>query len=173
MKDQPPGVPEAMARLARARGKRFALHLSEDAREDAARAAALRPDFVVHCVKATRGDVRALADADVPIVLCPRSNARFGPLPDVATMREEGATLALGSDNAMLQSLDVLEDARFLVQRGLLPTEAALDAAIVGGARVARGRAEAPPPPRSWLRVGDAARFVVLPSHDALLQTKG
>lgn len=163
MKDVPAGVPEAMAAFSRKRGKRFAMHLSEDAREDVARAIALRPDFVVHCVQATRTDLDALSGADVPIVVCPRSNARFGALPDVRAMIEAGVTIALGSDNAMLQSLDVLDDARFLVERGI-PRDALLDAAIAGGARVAGGTSA----PESWLRAGDAARFVTLPAGDAL-----
>lgn len=162
MKDHPAGVPEAMAAFAHRQGKRFAMHLSEDAREDVDRALALAPEFVVHCVRAVRTDIRKLADADVPIVLCPRSNARFGPLPDVATMIAECATLALGSDNAMLQSLDVLDDARALVERGV-GVEAALDAAIAGGARVADGKA-----PVSWLRAGDPAAHVLLAATDIL-----
>ena len=89
---------------------------------------------------------------------------RFGPLPDVKAMLDAGITLGLGSDNAMLQSLDVLEDARFLVAKGV-PRDAMLDAAIAGGTRVATGKAR-----RSWLRKGDDARLVVLPPTDVLAQ---
>lgn len=150
-------VPERAAALARRAGKRFALHLSEADREDAARAVALGPAFVVHCVRATRDDLKLLADARVPIVVCPRSNARFGPLPDVRAMLDASVTLALGSDNAMLQMLDVLDDARLLAQRGA-PLDALMDALVVGGRVALDGRA-----PRSWLRKGDPADLVVLP----------
>lgn len=149
--------PERVAALARRLGKSFALHLSEDKREDAQRAISLSPAFVVHCVLATKADLRALASARVPIVACPRSNALFGPLPPVGEMLDEGVTLALGTDNAMMHPMNVLDEARFLFARGL-PREALLDALIVGGRVAAFGVA-----PKSFLRKGDDADFVVLP----------
>lgn len=150
-------MPERAAALARRLGKAFALHLSEDKREDAQRAISLSPAFVVHCVLATRQDLRALSGARVPIVVCPRSNALFGALPPVQEMLDEGVTLALGTDNAMMHPMNVLDDARFLFARGL-PREALLDALVVGGRLCAFGMA-----PSSFLRKGDEADFVVLP----------
>ncbi|HWH08150.1 MAG TPA: amidohydrolase family protein [Candidatus Thermoplasmatota archaeon] len=128
---------ERAAALCRRMGKRFALHFSEDKREDAGRALDLRPDFLVHAVRATEDDLRAIAAARVPVVLCPRSNLRFGPLPDVRAMARLGVALAVGSDNAMLQTLDVLEDVRTL--RGRFPDvdpRVFLDAAVAGGRRI-------------------------------------
>lgn len=151
-------VPERAARAARAEGKRFALHLSEDKREDVARALDLQPDFLVHLCEATRDDLRAVAEARVPVVLCPRSNALFGRAPPAREMLDLGVGLALGSDNAMFHELDVLLDARYLARAHPgVPREVWLDAAIVGGARVAEGVA-----PRTWLRKGDRADLVVL-----------
>lgn len=110
-------VPERAAALARRLGKRFALHFSEDKREDAARAVALRPDFLVHGVHCTREDLASIAEARIPLVLCPRSNALFGAFPDLPAMLDAGVPLALGSDNAMFHPLDVLLDARLLAER--------------------------------------------------------
>lgn len=164
-------VPERAARAARAEGKRFALHLSEDTREDMGRALGLRPDFLVHLCEATRDDLRAAADARVPVVLCPRSNALFGRAPPARAMLDLGVTIALGSDNAMFHELDVILDARHLAHAHPdVPHETWLDAAIVGGARVADGAA-----PRSWLRKGDRADVVVLEGRglDAAFGARG
>lgn len=127
--------------LARAAGKRFALHFSEAAREDVERALDLEPDFVVHGVHCTEDDIERLAGERVPVVLCPRSNARFGPLPDVPAMMRAELPLAIGSDNAMFHPMDVLEDARMLAAKfPQLDARAFVDAAVLGGRLVLDGR---------------------------------
>lgn len=157
-------TPERMADLARRRGRRFALHFSEERREDAARALSLRPDFLVHVVASPPEDLRRIADARVPVVCCPRSNALFGRRPDVRAMLDLGIAVALGSDNAMFHPLDVLQDARLLRQQDprLAPAEL-LDAAILGGARIVHGP-QAPPPA---LIKGAPADLVVLEPRGA------
>lgn len=132
-------APERAAAAARRAGKIFALHFSEDKREDVSRALALRPSFLVHATRCERADLRAIADAGVPIVLCPRSNALFGPLPDLPAMRELGIPLALGSDNAMFHELDVLQDARLLARAFPEASPDALLAALAGGPLRERG----------------------------------
>lgn len=149
---------ERAAALARGLRKRFALHFSEDKREDAARAADLRPDFVVHAVHCDEDDLAHLAAARVPVVLCPRSNARFGPLPDVPAMLRADLPLAVGSDNAMLQTLDVLPDVRLLGDRfPEVDARRFLDAAILGGRLVLTREA-----PRDLWAKGAATDVVVL-----------
>lgn len=158
LSDVPPDVPKRAAHAARRHKKRFALHFSEEAREDAGRALDLAPDLLVHVVASPREDLRAIADARVPVVLCPRSNARWGRAPDARAMLELGIPFALGSDNAMLHALDVLLDARHFARAYPdLPPETWLDAAIAGGARVLDGA-----PPRAWLRRGETGALVVL-----------
>lgn len=130
-------TPERMAAMAHRRDKRFALHLSEAVREDAARALDLEPDFLVHCVYANEDDLAAIAGDGVPIVVCPRSNALFGQLPDVGGMLDAGIDIALGSDNAMFHPLDVLLDARLLRRAAPdVAPESLLDAVIEGGRRI-------------------------------------
>jgi cytosine/adenosine deaminase-related metal-dependent hydrolase len=158
-------VPERAARAARRHGKRFALHLSEAVREDVGRALDLRPDLVVHLCEATKDDFASIADARVPVVLCPRSNALFGRVPDAPAMLAAGIPLALGSDNAMFHSLDPLLDARLLAERYPFVSGATwLDLAIVGGGRVLDGTT-----PRSWLRTGDPGALRVLTPVEARL----
>lgn len=159
--DVPEDAPERAAASARRRDKRFALHLSEARREDVGRALDLAPDFVVHVCAAAPEDVDALAEAGVPVVLCPRSNALFGRAPPVEALLDAGAVCALGSDNAMFHSLDVLDDARFLARANPdAPRQAFLDMAIEGG-RILRDEAV----PSSYLEKGDEGALVVLPLH--------
>lgn len=154
-------TPERAAALAHRGRKRLALHFSEAQREDVARALDLRPDFLVHVVASPREDLDAIAAARVPVVCCPRSNALFGRRPDVRAMLELGIRVALGSDNAMFHPLDVLLDARLLrEQEPSLAPATLLDMAIANGTLVRDGKA-----PRSWLRKGDPADFLVLASQ--------
>ena len=146
-------VPERAAAAARAAGKRFALHLSEAEREDMPRALALKPDFLVHGVAATKEDLRAAADARVPIVVCPRSNALFGRVPPVSNMLAAGVTVALGSDNAMFHPLGALREAELL--SSMLPREALLQMLVVNGRRALKL-------PEPTLARGWPAAFVVL-----------
>ncbi len=105
---------EACADAAHKAGKPFAIHASERVREDMDFILSLEPAFVVHMVAATDSDLRAAADADVPVVICPRSNAFFGIAAPAARMLDEGITLALGTDNAMLCSPDLRPEALML-----------------------------------------------------------
>lgn len=115
LRDVAPHVPAAMADAAHHAGKIFALHFSEAERESVDAALALKPAFVVHASHATRADFARLAEADVPLVVCPRSNVRLARLADVVDARKAGVRVLVGSDNAMLQSLSVWDELRALL----------------------------------------------------------
>lgn len=110
--DMDRGYIEKCADAAHKAGKPFAIHLSERIREDAEFVLSLGPAFVVHMVNATDSDIRLFADAGIPIAVCPRSNAFFGLVPPVDRMLDLGATVALGTDNAMLCTPDLRPEAR-------------------------------------------------------------
>ncbi len=82
--------------------KSFALHASERVREDIDSILDLKPDFLIHMTEAKESDLEICAENDVPIIVCPRSEVFFGHVPDIPKMLEKGVTLALGTDNAML-----------------------------------------------------------------------
>lgn len=149
---------------ARRAGKRFAVHWSEGAREDVDALLELAPDFAVHAVRATKSDLDALAQARVPLVACPRSNARLvGALPDVRAWLDAGVDACLGSDNAMLQTASLLDELRFArdALRGVSAEE------LVGMAVDAPRRRLAPPGAmRAW-REGEPADFVALAPRGA------
>jgi len=101
-----------LSSMARASGKAFALHASECVREDIDAILSLRPSFLVHMTSADEADFERCADAGVPIVVCPRSNAFFGLRPRISEMIAAGATVALGTDNCMISRPDMLEEMR-------------------------------------------------------------
>ncbi|MHB8604093.1 MAG: amidohydrolase family protein [Thermoplasmatota archaeon] len=136
--DVPRALAKRMSDATHRAKKRFAAHWSEGVREDLDALLDLAPDFIVHGVHAMRADFERLAAAHVPLVCCPRSNARLvGRLPDLAAALEAGVTVALGTDNAMLQRADVFEEARFLAARDPQVTRAdMIDMLALGGFRV-------------------------------------
>lgn len=102
-----------VARHAKGKGKMFALHASERLREDIDLILGLEPDFLVHMVHATESDLQRVADVDVPVVLCLRTNMFFGNLPNLASMLFKGIRVALGTDNAMINSPNILRELEF------------------------------------------------------------
>lgn len=105
---------EKLARHAKREGTIFALHASEQKRENIDSILDLEPDFLVHMVFATNDDLEIVADSGIPIVLCPRSNSFFGLRADVDAMIEHGIKLMLGTDNAMLFPPRILDETRYL-----------------------------------------------------------
>lgn len=92
--------------------KILALHASERVREDIDKILDLKPDFLIHMVKATEEDLQKVRDENVAIVLCPRSNLFFDLKPDYSKFKIEGLDLMLGSDNCMINSPNIIEEVR-------------------------------------------------------------
>jgi cytosine/adenosine deaminase-related metal-dependent hydrolase len=106
--DWPEDDMKKVASHTKSQKKSFALHASERTREDIDFILDLKPDFLIHMNKATESDLNLCAESDVPIILCPRSEVFFGHVPDIPKMLKSNVTLALGTDNAMLNSPDSL-----------------------------------------------------------------
>lgn len=159
-----PHEARAQRDAARKAGKRFALHWSEGEREDVDAMLELAPDFAVHAVRATPGDLSRIADARVPLVACPRSNARLvAALPDVGAWLDAGIDACLGSDNAMLQSVSVLDELRFAREAWpQLPPGSLVEMAVD-----APRRRLAPPEAMQAWRAGEPADFVALAPQGA------
>lgn len=105
---------EAWAEACRKARKPLALHASEAKREDIEAVLALEPAFLVHCTQATTPDLQAIADAGVAVVVCPRSNAHYGMKSPLDRMLAAGLTVAVGTDNGMLQDGDLLAELALL-----------------------------------------------------------
>lgn len=127
--DHPPEELEAAAEAAHRAGKPLAIHAAEtregqerSVREtgmgEIERALELEPDLLVHVTNPLDGELDMVEAADVPVVLCPRSNDRLcAGFPPVQELVERGVPLLLGTDNAMLVEPSVLAEARFLMEK--------------------------------------------------------
>jgi cytosine/adenosine deaminase-related metal-dependent hydrolase len=102
-----------LAEACRRAHKRFALHASEAVRELPEWFLDPRPDLVVHLSKALNDDLAAVGEARVSVAVCPRSNALFGRLPDLAAMERLGLSVLLGTDNAMFQAPSIWRELEF------------------------------------------------------------
>ncbi len=114
--DWEPSLIEEMREHVRSSGRGFAFHASERVREDIDVILDLEPDFLVHMLEASDSDLERCADAHIPIVICPRSNAHYGKAPDLEVMVRSGVDLMLGTDNAMFSSPSLFDEMRFVRQ---------------------------------------------------------
>jgi len=105
---------EKIAKHTKKRKKTFAIHTSERIREDIDLVLNLKPDFLIHMVKATESDLIRAKDANIPIAVCPRSNAFFGLKPNIKMMKKIGIDIMIGTDNAMLNAPSVLDEIRYI-----------------------------------------------------------
>ncbi len=105
---------EKIAKHVKRKKKIFALHASEAVRENIDLILDLKPDFLVHMVSATESDLTCVKDENIPVVICPRSNAFFNLKINLKLMKKTGIDLMLGTDNAMLNTPNVLEELRHL-----------------------------------------------------------
>ncbi len=94
--------------------------------------------LAVHLVQVDRDDLDLLAQKDVRVCVCPRSNHNLlGQLPDVHAMLARGLRPALGTDSlASVSSLDLFDEMRFLAREvpALSPLEI-ISMGTVNGAR--------------------------------------
>ncbi|AFZ74682.1 amidohydrolase family protein [Natronobacterium gregoryi] len=118
-------------------GKPFGIHAGEVDETDIDPAMDLDPDFLVHMVHPEPVHLDRVADCDVPTVVCPRSNLVTGVgLPPVEKLHER-TTLALGTDNVMLNSPSMFREMEFLAKFSDLPADDILRMATVNGAELA------------------------------------
>jgi cytosine/adenosine deaminase-related metal-dependent hydrolase len=118
-------------------GKLFGIHAGEVDESDLHPALDLDPDFLVHVVHPEPVHLERIADSEVPIVLCPRSNLVTGvglpPFSDLA----ERTKLALGTDNVMLNSPSMFREMAYTAKLSALSTVEVLRMATVNGAEIA------------------------------------
>lgn len=99
------------------RKKIFALHASEVVREDIHAILDLKPTFLIHMTKASSNDLALIAHEEIPVVVCPRSNAFFGIKTNIEEMQKKGVKLMLGTDNAMITLPDIAEEVNYLIKK--------------------------------------------------------
>jgi cytosine/adenosine deaminase-related metal-dependent hydrolase len=95
--------------------KFFAIHTGEKDTSDIENALSLEPDLLIHLTKATKRDLEFVADAKIPVVVCPRSNFITGVgMAPIAEMLEAGIQVAAGTDNVMLNSVNMFAEMEFM-----------------------------------------------------------
>jgi len=110
------GVVENLVSNAKKGNGIIALHHSENRREDIDPVLKLKPDFLVHLCKANDEDLTKIKNEGIGVVVCPRSNARFGLRAPLERMLELEIDVGLGTDNGMFCSLNIIEELRFIAQ---------------------------------------------------------
>ena len=103
-----------LSERAHEQGKTFAIHFSERIRESVNSLLELNPDFIVHGNEMSHEDMMDIADAQIPVVICPRSNAFFGKKHRFMDFVKHGIDVHLGTDNAMIAKPDILKELSFL-----------------------------------------------------------
>lgn len=137
--DYPSEVLTTVADAARRAGKIFGLHAGERTAADVRGAIELEPDFMVHLTKATASDLKAMQERAIAAVVCLRSNLITGlGIPAVPQMLEAGLTVAVGTDNVMLNSPDLLTEMEFLAKLFRMDEREVLKLCTLNAARVLR-----------------------------------
>lgn len=104
------GELKKLADHTRRKKKFLSLHASERGREDIDRVLDLKPNLLIHMLKATESDLEIVADHNIPVALCPRANMFFGMIPNIPIMMKKGLALMLGTDNAMISLPDIFAE---------------------------------------------------------------
>ncbi|WP_158056289.1 amidohydrolase family protein [Halorussus halophilus] len=117
--------------------KLFGIHAGERDATDINPALDLDPDFLVHMVHPETLHLERLEDSGIPVVVCPRSNLVTGVgTPPIAELVER-TTVALGTDNVMLNSPSMFREMEFAAKLADVTAREVLRMATLNGARIA------------------------------------
>ena len=118
-------------------GKLFGIHAGEVDSGDINPALDLDPDFLVHMVHAEELHLERVADSELPVVVCPRSNLVTGVgLPPIRKLLDR-TTVALGTDNVFLNSPSMFREMAYTAKLTEATTKEILAMATVNGADIA------------------------------------
>jgi len=103
-----------ISRDARQKNKIFALHASERTREKMDDILDLKPNFLVHMLKASGADLTRARENNISIIVCPGANSFYGLKPNFNLLKKVGVNLLLGTDNAMINSPVILDEIHYI-----------------------------------------------------------
>ncbi|MEI8004334.1 MAG: amidohydrolase family protein [Methanothrix sp.] len=136
-RDHDPDLLRAAVAAARRAGQVVGVHAGEAGDDDIGDALALHPDFLVHMNRADDANLVDAAHFNQPVVVCPRSNLVTGVgLPNVKKMAELGITIAVGTDNVMLNSPDIFEEMHFISKALLHDDRQVFKMCTLNGAKI-------------------------------------
>ncbi len=117
--------------------KKFAIHAGERDSSDITAAIELMPDFLIHLTRAGNKELKAISDAGIPVVVCLRSNLITGSgLPPVKKMLDEDILVAAGTDNVMLNSVNMFSEMEFLAKTNLFDDRQVFKLCTLNGAKI-------------------------------------
>ena len=118
-------------------GKLFGIHAGEVDASDVNPALDLNPDFLVHMVHAEELHLDRVADSEIPVVVCPRSNVVTDVgFPPIAELTDR-TTVALGTDNVMTNNPSMFREMEFAAKLADVSAAEVLRMATVNGADIA------------------------------------
>ncbi|ELZ13410.1 amidohydrolase [Halovivax asiaticus JCM 14624] len=125
---------ERERRATAAADKPFGIHAGEADPSDLDPALDLSPEFLVHVVHPEPRHLERIESDAIPIAVCPRSNLVTGVgVPPVDELARR-TTVALGTDNVMLNSPSMFREMEFLAKHTALVAPAILRMATRNGA---------------------------------------
>jgi cytosine/adenosine deaminase-related metal-dependent hydrolase len=114
-------------------------------KSETVRALKLKPHFLVHMTHASPSDIRIATKRTYGIVICPRANAALAEgIPDIEMMKKAGCTIALGTDNVMINSPDMFREMDYLwkvtmgIHKKSIDPKEILKMATVNGGKILR-----------------------------------
>ena len=116
------------------RGLPFAIHAGEPDATDIHPALDLDPDLLIQMVHAERDHLERVADGSVPVAVCPRANAVLGVGDPPIRELLDHTTVALGTDNAMLNPPSMFREMSFAAKRFDVTAREVLRMATAAGA---------------------------------------
>jgi hypothetical protein len=128
---------ERLVNNARNAGKLVAFHAGERDSGDVDAALSFDPDLLIHMTHATTKQLRACAEQEIPIAVCPRSNWVLGVTassryPPIQTMLDFGCRVMLGTDNVMFVPPDMFSEMAFAAMVYHIDPKAILRSAVAG-----------------------------------------
>lgn len=149
---------EYVVERTRDKGKRFAIHAGEKDASDINPAIELEPDHLVHLTHAEKKDLKSVSDAGIPVAVCLRSNfiTRTG-LPPIRKMLDEGILVAAGTDNVMLNSVNMFSEMEFLSKTNIYDDRQVFMLCTLNGAKLLGIDGEV-----GSIKTGKKARLMIL-----------
>jgi cytosine/adenosine deaminase-related metal-dependent hydrolase len=147
-----------IVRNTKAKGKKFAIHAGERNPDDIQPAIGLEPDLLIHLTHAEKKEMKLIKEARIPVVVCLRSNFITGSgLPPIKKMLDESILVAAGTDNAMLNSVNMFSEMEFLAKTVLYDDRQVFKLCTLNGAKVAGIDKEL-----GSIKTGKKARLMIL-----------
>ena len=93
----------------------YSLSKKNSGKTEPNRALLAKPTFLVHMTFASKSDLRQASKKTRGIVICPRANAALAEgIPDIELMEKMNCSLAIGTDNVMINSPDLFREMDYL-----------------------------------------------------------